>query len=826
MRPIPRLLCVAAVLAAVGGMYWLMRAVPPERPPPVALGDRTIGGPTPARTTAPTYPIATFLTLPDPNAPGTSARVFIDPVEFDADVFEAAARSKRSAINDATSLVEYRQAIAGRVARARARLEGQSGRLQLGPAPTPAQIAAAVDLCRESAFVALYDGDQAAAKSWLLRGLPMAKMQGDSTWDRAQMTALLGLNALRRGEQDNCIACVGPSSCIFPIAPEAVHTRPSGSREAVEWFTAYLEEWPGDLRVRWLLNIAHMTLGEYPGGVPPKFLIPAGPSRPVPNLGRFENVASLVGLVARGPDLAGGCLFDDFTGDGLPDVLTTTFDVTHGASLYVNRGDGTFEDRSSSAGLDDQVYALNGSRADFDNDGDLDVLFLRGAWEGPARMSLLRNNGCGVFEDVTVASGLGEPIATESGVWGDYDDDGRIDLFVCGEYVPMRASGPDQQPGKPDPRNQCRLYRNQGNGTFVDVAAAAGVLNKRWAKGSAWDDYDGDGRIDLFVSNMGSAPRLYHNEGNGTFLDVAPSLGIGGSPHGFACLFWDYDNDGRPDIFVTDWGGSLAEFVASHLGLPVVSENHANLYHNLGDGGFREVSREAGLDRPLPVMSVNAGDIDNDGDLDLHLGTGWMSLSGLVPDQTLVNAGGRFDDVTEATATGHLQKGHGVSFADWDDDGDLDLFVVLGGGYPGDRGYNALFQNPGNGRHWLKVKLIGTTTNRSAIGAKIEVRVNGNDKQAHSVHRTVGNNGSFGGNSLVEFIGLGSATTVDGLIVTWPTSKTTQTFRDVPADQSLEITEGNDAFKVVPHKPLQQPKVPHGGDHLTKPYSSKDARVP
>ena len=341
-------------------------------------------------------------------------------------------------------------------------------------------------------------------------------------------------------------------------------------------------------------------------------------------------------------------------------------------------------------------------------------------------MSLLRNKGGGVFEDVTVASGLGVPISTESAAWGDYDDDGRLDLFVCGEYRlrPPPESG-DPVAAEPDPRNRCRLYHNQGDGTFVDVAAEAGVQNERWAKGSAWGDYDDDGRLDLFVSNMDGPARLYRNRGDGTFVDVAPELGIVGPPHGFTCMFWDYDNDGRLDLFVGDFGSNLAEVVADYLGLPVRSDDHAHLYHNLGPDGFREVSREVGLARPMPVMSVNAGDIDNDGDLDLHLGTGWMNLSGLVPDLMYANVGGRFEDVTESTGTGHLQKGHGVSFADWDDDGDLDLFVVLGGGYPGDRGYNALFQNPGHGRHWLKVRLVGTKTNRSAIGARLRGRPEG-----------------------------------------------------------------------------------------------------
>ncbi len=451
-------------------------------------------------------------------------------------------------------------------------------------------------------------------------------------------------------------------------------------------------------------------------------------------------------------------------------------------------------------GLDEQVYALNLTRADYDNDGRLDVLLLRGAWEKPARMSLLRNKGGGAFEDVTVAAGLSEPISTESAAWGDYDNDGHLDLFVCGEDR-LRPDPGETPSYQPDPRNHSRLYHNRGDGTFVDVAARAGVQNERWAKGSAWGDYDNDGRLNLFVSNMEGPARLYRNHGDGTFVDVAPELGVVGPPHGFTCMFWDYDDDGRLDILIGDYSSNLAEVVADYLGLPVKSDDHAFLYHNLGPDGFREVSREAGLARPMPVMSLNAGDIDNDGDLDLHLGTGWMSLSGLVPDLMYVNVDGRFEDVTESTGTGHLQKGHGVSFADYDDDGDLDLFVVLGGGYPGDRGYNALFQNPGHGHHWLKVRLVGTRTNRSAIGARLQVNI-ARTGGLRSIRRVIGNNGSFGGNSLVESIGLLNAKTVDRVTVTWPTSKTTQTFRNIAADQAIEITEGVDQYKVVTRTPL------------------------
>ena len=176
-----------------------------------------------------------------------------------------------------------------------------------------------------------------------------------------------------------------------------------------------------------------------------------------------------------------------------------------------------------------------------------------------------------------------------------------------------------------------------------------------------------------------------------------------------------------------------------------------------------------------------------------------MSLEYLIPNLMFRNnAGKRFDDITMSSGTGHLQKGHGVSFADWDCDGDLDLFVECGGAVPGDRSYNVLFENPGHGRHWLKVKLVGSTTNRAALGARIKVDVQGPDGERRSIYRTIGNNGSFGGNSLVESIGLIDATSVAELTVSWPVSKTTQTFRDIPADQAIEITEGIDELKPLP----------------------------
>jgi hypothetical protein len=205
-------------------------------------------------------------------------------------------------------------------------------------------------------------------------------------------------------------------------------------------------------------------------------------------------------------------------------------------------------------------------------------------------------------------------------------------------------------------------------------------------------------------------------------------------------------------------------------------------------------------------MGANFGDIDNDGYLDAYFGTGEMSYSGLVPNVMLKNVEGRrFTVVTESSRTGHLQKGDGISFADWDCDGDLDVFCVLGGAFPGDQAYNVLFQNPGHGRHWLKVKLVGSTSNRSAIGARIRADIKGADGRLRSIYQMIGNNGSFGGNSLVETIGLGDAKSVTSLTVTWPTSRTSQVFPDVACDQLIAITEGIDSYRVIHQSALKPP---------------------
>ena len=361
--------------------------------------------------------------------------------------------------------------------------------------------------------------------------------------------------------------------------------------------------------------------------------------------------------------MAGGSIFDDFTGDGLPDVFTTSFDADLGSSLFVNRGDGTFEDRSEAAGLKAQPLSVNASQADYDNDGRLDVIMVRGGWEnaGAADAAAQRRGrpvrGCDAF------AGLGEPIASHSAAWGDFDNDGRVDLYVCGEYAASSSGGrlvSDNLLIHGDPRNHGRLYRNNGDGTFTDVAEKAGVRNDRYAKGAAWGDYDNDGDPDLYVSNFGEENRLYRNNGDGTFTDVARELGVTEPMVSFPCGFLDFDNDGRLDLFVSDYGGMLEQWVAGMLGRGDAGQAHPRLFRNEGPAGFRDVAPSAGMDRVVLAMGMGIGDVDNDGFLDIYLGTGRPDYSALMPNVLYKNVEGRrFEDITTRRGPGTSRRGTG-----------------------------------------------------------------------------------------------------------------------------------------------------------------------
>ncbi|HED64951.1 MAG TPA: CRTAC1 family protein [Planctomycetes bacterium] len=602
----------------------------------------------------------------------------------------------------------------------------------------------------------------------------------------------LAIAHLRDAEVKNCISRHNADCCLFPLQGGALHTVDEPARLALEGFLEFLKAKPNHLRTRWLANVCALALGEHPDALPPEQVVPASAFASEYELAHYPDIAGKLGIDTF--NQCGGVATEDFDQDGFLDILTSTFDPLGALTHYRSRGDGTFEDISSRSHADDQLGGLNLVAADYDGDGDQDVIVLRGAWltvDGRIRNSLLRNDG-GVFVDVTRDAGLAEPaMPTQAAVWADFDNDGDLDLYIANESMV-----------KEDPNQDfpSQLFRNNGDGTFTDVAAEAGVTNDSYGKAVTVGDFDDDGDVDLYVSNFGPN-RLYRNDGGLRFTDVAPELGVT-EPEGrsFASWFFDYDNDGKLDLLSLSYSGSSSDLVAEKLHLKRTWPR-PRLYHNLG-GRFEEVGKEAGLDRFILPMGANFGDIDGDGWLDLYLTTGDPSLESIVPNVMLRNDGGRtFQDVTTAGGFGHLQKGHGVSFCDLDNDGDQDVYHQLGGFYYGDRYQNAFFENPGNGNHFLTLKLVGTTSNRDAVGARVSVVVR-TPGGTRTLHRSVGSLSSFGGSPHRQELGLGDATGIEEVRIRWPRTQQEQVFRDLSMDAFYRIVEGEEQPERLERKRL------------------------
>ena len=257
------------------------------------------------------------------------------------------------------------------------------------------------------------------------------------------------------------------------------------------------------------------------------------------------------------------------------------------------------------------------------------------------------------------------------------------------------------------------------------------------------------------------------------------------------------------DLFATSYIMSTDETARTYLGLP----HHAatlKLYRNLGNGTFRDVTVDVGLDKVFMPMGANFGDIDNDGFLDIYLGMGTPSFGSMAPHVLLHNnAGKAFVDVTAASGTGELHKGHGIAFADLDNDGDQDIVAEIGGATPGDSHAMRLFENPGQGNDWIAVKLVGVKSNRAAIGARITLTVENEGHGTRSIPRAVTSGGSFGASPLEQHIGLGTAARIESLDIWWPASKTRQHFAGVARNQVVEITELASGYHTLERRPVR-----------------------
>ncbi len=559
-------------------------------------------------------------------------------------------------------------------------------------------------------------------------------------------------------------------------------------------------------------------------------------------------------MIRHGP---AGITAVDYDDDGWYDLF-----VPDGASarLLRNRGDGSFEDVTEAAGLGGLDGVSVGVFADYDNDGRKDLFVSRTFRPN----QLFHNNGDGTFSDVTAAAGLGEDCCTTAACWGDYDGDGRLDLYV-GRYLDPRRAIPTTfyaRNGEPN-----RLYRNNGDGTFTDVTAAAGVGDTGLCLGAAWGDYDGDGFPDLFVANDFGRSTLYRNGGDGTFTDVTARAGALAYGAGMNASWADYDNDGRLDLYETDirsehaWfaaAPTVARHVASSLlqgvwktDLPLYLEifrqsglrfvevfremaagNH--LLHNRGDGTFEDVSSRAGANPPGWFWGAALADFDNDGWLDIYCANGWVYgergtehelefLDNVVGRQREYKTGRFFDPASFAGRSWHgwernrhlrsnrdgtfqeigrgagsdlLTNSRGVAVADFWNRGVMDIAVAASD----DR--HALLRNEvGLGRHWLQVELVGTRSNRDAVGARVSILTGGQPQ----MREVAAGDGYASQSALRLHFGLGEMTAVEELTVRWPAAGLVQRFRDVAADRIVAVTEGGDRLVEKRYPPAARP---------------------
>ncbi|MFQ6015500.1 MAG: FG-GAP-like repeat-containing protein [Anaerolineae bacterium] len=469
---------------------------------------------------------------------------------------------------------------------------------------------------------------------------------------------------------------------------------------------------------------------------------PPEPPRPIQKESpvTFTDVAASAGVADSKATWTGS--WGDYTGDGYLDLFVANWSPepqVAANNLYRNNGDGTFTDVAAQLGVATSRGTMRGVFADYDNDGDLDLYVTQA---GPPSV-LYRNNGDGTFSDVTREAGLEDFRPCSMALFADFDNDGYLDLYLIGGLGP-NIRGPN------------RYYRNNGDGTFSDVTAQAGLSHEGAGHDAAVGDYDNDGDPDLLLVNLDSPGILYRNNGDGTFNDVTAGSGLT-LPSGTAAAFGDYDNDGDLDLFA----------------LP---ERPALLFRNNGDGTFSDVTVQAEVG-DVAGFDVAWTDLDNDGFLDLVLGR---------PDGENVfllnNGDGTFSDVSATAGIRDAQPGFGVAPADFDGDGDLDLYLA-NGGFIG-AAANSLYQNSGTDNHWLAVRLVGTVSNSHGVGAKVNLRLEGGPSQMQEI----GGGTGLCQPPLLTHFGLGEVSRVDELSVQWP-SGIVQTLTDVPADQLLTVTE-------------------------------------
>jgi hypothetical protein len=533
---------------------------------------------------------------------------------------------------------------------------------------------------------------------------------------------------------------------------------------------------------------------------------------PIASAIEFENVikASKIKFILKNSvspqrysieTMTGGVAVFDYNNDGLLDIFFTNgaaipslekSDPSYYNRLFRNNGDGTFTDVTESAGLKGIGYSMGVAAGDYDNDGFVDLYVT-----GVNYNQLFHNNGDGTFTDVTAKASV-SGIIPESGKawsitagWFDYNNDGLLDLFVVNylDYDIHTAAlcNQDGVPAYCSPNGfqgtHNILYRNNGDGTFTDVSAQSHIsqyIGK--GMGVAFADYDDDGFTDIFVSNDTFQNFLLHNNGDGTFTDVALEAGVaftgnGKTVAGMGADFRDLDNDGKPEIFHTAMFGDTFP-----------------LYRNLGGGQFEDATSRAGLTTltsRFTAWGTGAFDFDNDGRKDLFAATSDILDNAdavvhrpyALPNLLLRNKGNlTFEDVSAtAGAAFSVPAAHrGTAFGDFNNDGKIDIVVTVLNGPP-----ELLMNRTRDQNHWIILKLVGVKSNRDGLGTKVKISTSHGD-QYNEATTAVGYNSSS--DKRVHF-GLGDATVIDKIELAWP-SGVKQILNNVKADQILTVTEG------------------------------------
>ncbi|HEX4346667.1 MAG TPA: CRTAC1 family protein [Vicinamibacterales bacterium] len=575
-------------------------------------------------------------------------------------------------------------------------------------------------------------------------------------------------------------AAAHPSTRAQALYERAVAGMRAGRyRQAIADGSAAIEAGASEPRSQHWMWQASRKLGGYPPETPPSRRVEMKAGH-APTALRYRDVAEEIGLDKTSGG-RGTAVFD-ITGSGELDVIIAA--VSGGCSVYRNNGDGTFRDASVGSGLDACVNSWGIAAGDYDNDGRTDLFVTRlGYFDGQA--ALYHNNGNGTFTDVTKESGVDSWAPGFTAGWVDFDLDGRLDLFV-----PANLGGVFHR------SKRHRLFHNNGDGTLTDVTLDAGLTPWTPAVGATWGDYDNDGYPDLFLSSAFGRSQLFHNNRDGTFTDVSRESGIDRPCFGMVAYFCDIDNDGWLDLVQYLWCSNDEMIHSLRHGRATVDGQPLRIYRNNRNGTFTLVNDEMGIVECWGSMSGVGADLDNDGRIDLVLGNGGPQMDRMDPLVVLANDGRRLRNITFAAGLPADGKAHGANAADLHGDGRVSIIAASGGMYPGELLTTSVFRPEALVGNYLNVRLRGVTCNRDAIGARLHLVAGGESR-----HLVLSGGSNFGCLPLEQHFGLGRERSVERLEIWWP-GGSRQVFEGLPPNATIAIAEHDEGYTVVKKGPV------------------------